>query len=148
MARLQSEQSQASCSKAQFNEILDAIPAGEAPAHERRTEKRHQYLTMVMVTPLDADLQPSGDPFPALTRDISASGIGLVHSRPIHGPFVKFDLPHGDTALSVIVNILRCNQLLCGDQRLGGFAIDDMCTYYESGGRFLTKVNVVELISK
>jgi hypothetical protein len=142
----QDELPRPNCSKLQFDEFLNDISAAESPSHERRAEKRYDYFTMVMVTPLDNDLQPSGGPFPALTRNISASGIGLVHSRPIHGPFVKFDLPHRDTTLRVIVKILRCNQLLCGDNRLGDFAVDDMCTYYESGGRFVTHVDAGEFL--
>jgi hypothetical protein len=148
MNGLQKDQPRAiSSPRQQINELISGIPVRETYAHERRAEKRYDYFTMVMVTPLDADLQPSGDPFPALTRNISASGIGLVHSRPIYGPFVTLDLVHGDSTINVIVEILRCNQLVCGDQRWGGFAIDDMCTYYESGGKFVMDVDVTDLIS-
>lgn len=133
---------------------LDAIQLGivehlaattttkEYAKSERRLAKRYPLKVFALATPLDEDFQPMDAPFPVLTRDISNSGIGLVHSRPLDMNYIQLDLtgPNGHE-LHMTVEVLRCNQFLCGgiDQTLPGF--DDGCTYYESGGRFVTPPN-------
>jgi len=46
---------------------------------ERRAEERESLVVPVLVQPVDKSLRPVGDPFTAVTRDISRSGIGLVY---------------------------------------------------------------------
>ena len=94
---------------------------------------------MATATPLDDQFQPNGEPFTVLTRDISSHGIGLVHSRPLDMKYVTLDLtgPNGHF-LHVTIEVLRCNEFLCGDLHRIDDAYDDGCTYYESGGRFVT----------
>ena len=105
---------------------------------ERRLARRYPLKVVALATPLDDNFQPSGEPFPVLTRDISNSGIGLVHSRRLDMKYINLDLtgPNGHE-LHMIVEVLRCNRFLCGGDQpvIPGF--DNGCTYYESGGRFV-----------
>lgn len=104
---------------------------------ERRIAKRYPLQVVAMATPLDGQMRPTGEPFPVLTRDISTSGIGLVHSRPLDMKYVHLDLvgPNGHE-MHVTIEVLRCNRFLCGNQQPNYSDLDDNCTYYESGGRF------------
>ena len=49
-----------------------------ASVTERRSEGRHFIAEPVSVQFLDANMQPTGSPRVAVTRDISPSGIGLL----------------------------------------------------------------------
>ena len=105
---------------------------------DRRVHRRYPLNVVAMATPLDDQMRPADEPFPVLTRDISQAGIGLVHSRPLDMNYVTLDLtgPQGHH-LHVTIEVLRCNQFLCGSQQNMQYALDDPCTYYESGGRFV-----------
>ena len=105
---------------------------------ERRLAERYPLQVVAMATPLDEQFRPTGAPFPVLTRDISPSGIGLVHSRPLDMKYIQLDLtgPNGHE-LHMTVEVLRCNRFLCGQESSAHSALDDQCTYYESGGRFV-----------
>lgn len=105
---------------------------------ERRLANRYPLQVVAMATPLDHQMRPTGEPFPVLTRDISTSGIGLVHSRPLDMKYVHLDLvgPNGHE-MHVTIEVLRCNRFLCGNQQPNHTELDDNCTYYESGGRFV-----------
>lgn len=57
-----------------------------APGSERRTQKRYQpWISQVVVVPVDPTLAPLGEPFAAVTRDISQNGLGLIFEEsPAH----------------------------------------------------------------
>lgn len=114
-----------------------AAPDSSQP--ERRLTRRYPLKVVAMATPLDEHFQVIGAPFPVLTRDISTTGIGLVHSRPLDMKYIQLDLtgPNGHE-LHLTVKVLRCNRYLCGDESSPHSELDDLCTYYESGGRFIT----------
>lgn len=52
---------------------------------ERRREIRHPMVAPVRIVAVDDKNQVIGEPFDLVTRDISASGIGLIHSEEITG---------------------------------------------------------------
>ena len=108
---------------------------------ERRLAERYPLNVVALATLLDSDRRPVGEPFPVLTRDMSASGIGLVHSRPIDVRYVNLELtgPNGHE-LHLTVEVLRCNRFLCGNAENEYPELDDNCTYYESGGRFVAPI--------
>jgi len=95
-----------------------------ADGPERRSEPRYKMTIPVLAQPVDDQLEPTGDVFRAVTRDISAHGIGMLSQDPTRADFLalQLQLPSGtDTAL--FIKVLRC-QLL-------GF-------YYNIGGLFVT----------
>jgi hypothetical protein len=49
----------------------------------RRVEVREPAAIPVFVQPLDDQLQPVGEEFAAVTRDISCGGLGFFHTRPV-----------------------------------------------------------------
>lgn len=63
----------------------------------RRKDPRETVAVPVRVSPLTDDLQPVGEPFEALTRDISFSGVGLFHLQPVDAPYVLIELTAPET---------------------------------------------------
>jgi hypothetical protein len=95
---------------------------------ERRAIRRHRLAMPVVAVPLDDDLQPVGDTFAAVTRDISARGLALYHSRPVESPYLAVELAdHEGQKLEAAVELLRC---------------DPVDSFYEIAGTFVTKVYV------
>jgi hypothetical protein len=123
-----------------FFEDLLATTMDTSEQPERRRAKRYPLKVVAMATPLDEEFRPTGEAFPVLTRDISSQGIGLVHSRPLDMKYVDLDLigPDG-RQLRITVEVLRCNRFLCGDTETGQLAAEDPRTYYESGGRIVSR---------
>jgi hypothetical protein len=109
-------QAESACSQrvlAALDEILDDLC-------ERRTEERIAYFAPVTVGLLESPQVG----MPAFVRDLSLSGIGLVHLMPLKRGEVVVDLPlpRGSSVK------LRTEILWCRDYEDG---------WYASGGRFL-----------
>ncbi len=95
---------------------------------ERRTARRHRVAIPVLAVPLDDDLQPAGDSFAAVTRDISSRGLALYHNRAVESPYLAVELAdHEGQKLEAAVEVLRC---------------EPVDSFYEIGGKFVTKVYV------
>lgn len=86
---------------------------------DRRTEPRIPYFGPTRISLPDADLD-----FSAFIRDISLSGVGLVHIMPLARGEVVLDLP---LPLGHVV-MLRVEILWCRDYSNG---------WYASGGRLI-----------
>lgn len=122
-----------------FESLAKAAAKTEYDNPDRRMASRYPLKVVAMTTPLDEQFQPTQAPFPVLTRDISTSGIGLVHSRPLDMKYVRLELTSpGGHELCLTVKVLRCNRLLCGEAKPTHAELDDACTYYESGGIFVS----------
>jgi hypothetical protein len=50
---------------------------------ERRSEGRYPMLVPILAVAMDEDGLPTGPPMDMITRDISATSIGVIHSEPI-----------------------------------------------------------------
>lgn len=76
---------------------------------DRRVEPRLRVTLPVNLQPLDDGLNPLGYRSRAVTRDISASGIGLVCQDPVNTPYLSLQLPTptGET-IDIIAEVLRC----------------------------------------
>jgi len=92
---------------------------------ERRSEERYLMLVPVLVQPVDAQCNPIGDPFVAVTRDISRKGIGLVHGQPIPHPLVALRMSLAGEEVNVVARLLW-------SEVLG--------PYYYVGGEFVAKL--------
>lgn len=76
-------------------------------ADDRRSAPRQQLVLPVPTLKLDEDFYPVGEPFTMISRNISASGIALLHTEPISGHFaigLKFPR-HGEKQF--VVEALR-----------------------------------------
>ena len=97
-----------STSRAAIDEFVDAVGAGFDPTKERRTDRRKPILLDVIAVPLDSQFKPVGDPFLALTRDISDGGISMFHTERVSAPYllVKVDSPRYQK-LQAVVQVVR-----------------------------------------
>jgi hypothetical protein len=72
----------------------------------------------VQIFPLDNELRPAGEPFQAVTRDISYGGIGVFHTRSVDVPYVTIEIAAPDTyrSMRLLAEVEHCT-------RLGGFHV-------------------------
>jgi|GEM_PF-1442416 len=105
--------------------VEQLIENSRAPQHERRMYRRHLLSVPVLVRPVDRACRPLDVPFEVLTRDISTTGIGLLHVNPIACAFLALQISgrEGDD-LRILMRVVRCRPL---------------ASFYEIGGRFLLK---------
>ena len=78
------------------NEFLSLLceftEASENNAKKRRKQSREPRSISLRIQPLDLDFCPDGEPFWAVSRDISAVGLGFVNGEPIQHEFVRIGL--------------------------------------------------------
>ena len=55
-----------------------SLACGETPDVERRQESRVRVALPAIVQPLDDELNPQGDRFAAMMRDMTKDGLGLI----------------------------------------------------------------------
>jgi hypothetical protein len=85
-----------------------------APRHtgpERRSENRYLMAVPVLVQPVDKKHNPIGDAFAAVTRDISPTAIGLVHTEEVAHRLLAIQMRLADELVNVIVELLWCEPL-------------------------------------
>ncbi len=92
--------------------ILEYVNYGR---DHRRSEPREAVAIPVQVQPLDNQLQPTGEGFSAITRDISYAGIGLFHRFPIDQGLLQISMSAPETheemrLLARIEHCTRCGQ--------------------------------------
>jgi len=81
------------------------------PSHDRREHARHNFTITVEVQQLDVDFKPRGEPFAAVTRDLSAIGIGLLHTRPVQSKHLQVTIKASDGPKRLTVEVLRCESI-------------------------------------
>jgi hypothetical protein len=92
---------------------------------ERRAHPRRPMMVSVLAVELDSDLFPIGEDFTVISRNLSASGIAIVHSRPLAGRLaVLLELPKLGY-VQLLLNIVRC-------KKIGSL--------YEMGGAFIERI--------
>ena len=95
----------------------------DGPDRVPKAIRRH---LQVRVIPLNNQLRPLGLGFVASTRDISRSGIAIIHHRPLECPFLAVQISNlNGRTLQSAVEVLRCRSL-------GRF--------FEAAGKFVTTV--------
>lgn len=92
---------------------------------ERRREGRHPMLLPVLAVEVDEDNYPIGEPFQLVTRDVSASAVGLVYTRRITAKRLAIQFTIAGTQVTLIVAVVWSNPL-------GPF--------YGAGAKFLQKL--------
>lgn len=78
---------------------------------ERRSDRRCLMVVPVTAQPLDDQLSAVGRPFVAVTRDISPTGIGLVHSAPIDETLLALQMFLADEEVNLVVEVVWCRAL-------------------------------------
>ncbi len=103
------------------------LESGETAEAEERQHTRHKLTTKVWVQPIDAAYDPAGDPFYAVTRDISSTGLGMVHTRAVHSPFLRVRFPNRDPGQTdLVLKVVRCGAL---------------GLFYDISGEFVGRIN-------
>ncbi|HEY2761197.1 MAG TPA: PilZ domain-containing protein [Pirellulales bacterium] len=78
---------------------------------ERRTHLRYPITMPVKATPLTDDQRPAGEPFLAVSRDISIGGMCLYHLYAVSEKYLELDLKgSGNDELHVVLEVVRCRQ--------------------------------------
>jgi hypothetical protein len=93
--------------------IIEYQGFGEA---YRRKEPREMVSIPVCVHPLDDDLQPAGEAFQGVTRDISYGGVGIFHIHPLQAAHVLVEIfaPDSKSRMKLLAKVEHCT-------RFGGF---------------------------
>lgn len=94
---------------------------------EERQFPRYKLTIEVWVQPVDSNFVPLGDPFTAVSRDVSTGGIGLMHTRAIRDQYLWLRLiTHGGGVMNVVVEVLRCRPI---------------GVFYDIGAKFVAKLD-------
>jgi hypothetical protein len=82
---------------------------------EKRSKPRRQVTAPLIVQPLNEKSQPLGEPFRALTRDISTEGIGFLHTRKVDAPLAALEIENpqapDQSKMQILVEVRRCNAI-------------------------------------
>ncbi|TWT42833.1 response regulator [Botrimarina hoheduenensis] len=86
--------------------------AGFVPQHNERRKARATCFTTVVATPVDRLWRPICEPFKLAMRDISESGLRMLHTRATNSPFLALTwnatlLPRQQ--LRVVAKVMRCS---------------------------------------
>ena len=72
---------------------------------ERRREQRRVMTIPVVVVCVDEKNQPIGEPFEMITRDVSATSIGLIHVDEIEHDRIAIHMHLADTEVNLVVSL-------------------------------------------
>ena len=79
---------------------------------ERRARQRYPIGLAVRSTPVDRQMQPLGESFVAVTRDISPQGVSLYHTESVAAEHLALELvARTGERMTAVVEILRCRQI-------------------------------------
>jgi hypothetical protein len=92
---------------------------------ERRSERRYLMVVPVVAQPVDEQGSALGTPFALVTRDISPTGIGLVHLEPMDQTLLALRMYLAGEEVNLVADVQWC-------RALGPF--------YYFGGRFVKKL--------
>ena len=93
---------------------------------DRRREKRHAMMVPVLAVPVDDQNQPLGDPFQAITRDLCATSVGLIHADPIEHDRLAIAMTIADTNVNLVISMTRKTP---------------MGPFYGSAGKFVERLD-------
>ena len=82
----------------------------QEPGIELRRHRRRSVTMRIPLTQLDHELMPVGDDFEVLSRDLSESGIALLHTAPLRGKYAALIVLPDFEYVQLILRIVRCQQ--------------------------------------
>jgi hypothetical protein len=78
------------------------------PGPERRRSPRYPLAVSVSAIPLDDRLQRAGQPFDAVTRDISATGVSIISQTRCENKYLSLLLVNSSTDyLEIVIRVVR-----------------------------------------
>ena len=85
-------------SKSQVIELLRGVVDERQASYiaDQRGDRRYPLCVPVEVTPYDVKGQRSGEPFTAVTEDVSAGGMAFLHRYPTREQIVAISFPQSD----------------------------------------------------
>lgn len=90
----------------QLPDIHEREPGIDSRRHRRR------FLTVkILATKVNDDLCPVGENFEILSRDLSESGIGLLHPEPLVGKYAALIVLPDQVFAQIVIQIVRCEPL-------------------------------------
>ncbi|HEX3997017.1 MAG TPA: PilZ domain-containing protein [Pirellulales bacterium] len=102
------------------------LDSHEPGGPERRSSRRKNAVLEVAVVPVGEDLKQNDECFLAISKDISASGMSLIHTRAITSGSVVVELSNRDNhSLQLLACVIRCQAIH---------------RFYEIGLRFITRL--------
>ncbi len=111
----------------QVAELLSRLYPRNALA-ERRRENRYPFPYLVHLTPVDDALAPAGESVVVVGKHLSPCGVGFYHPKPISHRRMIVSFEAGQQSwLSFLIDVTWCRFTKQG--------------WYESGGRFLQRVD-------
>lgn len=94
--------------RATVDQFVDAVDGGDDLFEDRRSAKRKPAMIDVIAVPLDAQRQPCGDAFLALTRNISHGGIAILCTEATKAPYLLLRLEMARyRCLQAVVRVIR-----------------------------------------
>jgi hypothetical protein len=97
-----------SISQSTLDQFVGAVEASRDANDERRTDKRKPVVLDVIAVPLDAQRQPAGEPFLALTRNISHGGISILHTEKVSAPYLLLRLEtQRHQTIQAVIQVVR-----------------------------------------
>jgi len=96
-------------------ELLDFVSnldPTDGQFEERRDTARRNVSQTVAVQALDDQYRPNGDPFLAISVDVSRQGIALIHSEPMASGLTVLELTAGDgKRLQIVMHVCRQSEM-------------------------------------
>ncbi len=94
------------------------------PDYERRGVPRYPLVVPAIALPMNKRLRPIDDPFATLTRNISKSGLSLVHTRAVQAELLAVELRdlQGET-MQLVMRLLRCRSINRFYELAGAFLV-------------------------
>ncbi len=105
--------------------LTQGVPALGRNADERRQQPRYAISTIVEVQALSDNFQPLGEMHKCVTRDISRTGLRLMHTHDFGTKHMALQItsPTGDK-LQTMLEVVHCEKRGAGN-------------VYDIGGRFI-----------
>jgi hypothetical protein len=78
---------------------------------ERRSEERHPMILPVRAVAVDDNGNPTGDPFDLITRDVSATSIGMIHSDLVTASDLAIELQLAGTQVEMMIHVMWSGEM-------------------------------------
>jgi len=107
-------------------DFLRRLDQKEERTDERREAGRQAAVLEVAVVPVDFELRQCGESFLALSKNISSTGMSVIHTRALAKGSVVVELLNRDNAsMQLLAYVVRCEPIR---------------RFYEIGLRFVTRL--------
>ena len=92
---------------AEMVEFVKNLIRDDDRARPRKNVARPPLVFEAVTIPLDDKLQPSGEPFVTLARNVSLARASLVHSEPIQASFLRISLEVVNLGATMVAKVRR-----------------------------------------